>query len=51
VITRYLHGPPGGTVELWTIQGGSHGPALSSPTGSSQFSEKVVDWLLAHPKP
>jgi polyhydroxybutyrate depolymerase len=45
-ITRYTNSPPGGTVELWTINGGSHTPTLSS-----QFSAQVIDWLLAHPKP
>ena len=46
VVTRYTNAPPGGAVELWTIKGGSHGPTLSS-----QFSPRVIDWLLAHPKP
>lgn len=46
VITRYTNCPPGGAVELWTIKGGSH--AL---TPSSGFSPRVIDWLLAHPKP
>ena len=46
VITRYTNFPPGGAVELWTINGGSHIPTLSS-----QFSPRVIDWLLAHPKP
>jgi polyhydroxybutyrate depolymerase len=36
----------GSTVELWTIEGGSHVPAIS-PT----FSSQVIDFLLAHPKP
>jgi|SRR4051812_5246043 hypothetical protein len=46
VITRYSNHPPGGAVELWTINGGSHHPALST-----QFSPLVIDWLLGHPKP
>jgi polyhydroxybutyrate depolymerase len=46
VVTRYTSHPPGGAVELWTINGGSHHPALSS-----EFSPRVIDWLLAHPKP
>jgi poly(3-hydroxybutyrate) depolymerase len=46
VRTRYTNFPPGGAIELWTINGGSH-----SPTLSSQFSPRVIDWLLAHPKP
>jgi len=46
VVTRYNSCPPGGAVELWTIQNGSHVPNLSD-----EFSPTVVDWLLAHPKP
>ena len=46
MVTRYTICPPGGAVELWTINGGSH-----VPTPSSQFSPRVIDWLLAHPKP
>jgi len=46
VVTRYTTFPPSGAVELWTINGAGHGPALSS-----QFSPRVIDWLLAHPKP
>jgi poly(3-hydroxybutyrate) depolymerase len=46
VVTRYTSAPPGGAVELWTINGGPHTPALSS-----QFSPQIIDWLLAHPKP
>jgi poly(3-hydroxybutyrate) depolymerase len=46
VVTRYTSGPPGGAVELWRIDGGSHVPTLSAG-----FSPLVIDWLLAHPKP
>ena len=46
VVTRYTTCPPGGAVELWTIMGGSH-----SPTLSAEFSPRLIDWLLAHPKP
>ena len=46
VVTRYTSAPPGGAVELWTVIGGSHGPDLSA-----QFAPRVIDWLLAHPKP
>jgi polyhydroxybutyrate depolymerase len=46
VVTRYKTAPPGGAVELWTINGGNHAPTLSP-----QFSPLVIDWLLAHPKP
>ncbi|MBI4324261.1 MAG: hypothetical protein HY674_03265 [Chloroflexi bacterium] len=46
VVTRYTNHPPGGAVELWTLNGGSHIPTLSA-----EFSPRVIDWLLAHPKP
>ena len=46
VVTRYTTFPPSGAVELWTINRGGH-----VPTRSSQFSPRVIDWLLAHPKP
>ncbi len=36
---------PKATVELWSIENGSHGP-----TFDSNFGLKVMDWLLAHPK-
>ena len=51
VITRYTNSPPGGAVELWTINGGSHGPTLYSGKSASEFASRVIDWLLAHPKP
>ena len=34
------------TVQLWTIDGGSHVPDVTE-----EFSASVVDFLLAHPKP
>ena len=37
---------PTGAAELWTIQGGSHVPSLTS-----QFPTKVIKWLYRHPKP
>ena len=46
VVTRYQNYPPGGAVELWTINGGNHFPTISPI-----FSASVIDWLLAHPKP
>lgn len=46
VVTRYTNCPASGAVELWTINNGSHGPSLSP-----EFSPRVIDWLLAHPKP
>lgn len=36
---------PGGHAELWTIPGGVHIPALTP-----DFSDQVLDFLLAHPK-
>ena len=46
-VTRYTSGcRAGGAAELWTINGGGHGPAVSD-----HFSRLVVEWLLAHPKP
>ena len=51
VITRYTTCPPGGAVELWTINGGSHFPTLYNGTSASEFAPRVIDWLLAHPKP
>ncbi len=45
-VTRYTNDcKPGGSSELWTIAAGSHIPAISDA-----FSEKVIEWLLAHPK-
>jgi poly(3-hydroxybutyrate) depolymerase len=46
VVTRYTNYPPGGAVELWTINGGTH-----LPRPSSELSPRIIDWLLAHPKP
>ena len=37
---------PGGSAELWTIQGGVH-----SPNFGRSFAQIVADHLLAHPKP
>jgi hypothetical protein len=51
VITRFTNSPPGGAVELWTIIGGSHVPTFYSGSSSSEFAPRVIDWLLAHPKP
>ena len=46
VVTRYTNYPPGGAVELWTINGATHFPILSL-----DFTPRIIDWLLAHPKP
>jgi len=45
-VVRYDEGcRVGGSGELWTIDGGSHVPAISD-----SFTENVVQWLFAHPK-
>jgi polyhydroxybutyrate depolymerase len=43
--TPTVYSCPEAAVELWSIKGGSHGPAIDSSYGL-----KVMDWLLAHPK-
>lgn len=45
VVTRYTNAPPGGAIELWTINGVDHAFRVSS-----EFSPRIIDWLLAHPK-
>jgi polyhydroxybutyrate depolymerase len=40
-----IYSCPSASAELWTIEGGSHGPSLDS-----SFALQVMDWLLAHPK-
>jgi polyhydroxybutyrate depolymerase len=41
-VTEYAEN---GAVELWTINDGSHIPAISE-----DFTRLVIEWLLAHPK-
>jgi len=48
-VLRYTQCSPGGSVELWTVNGGDH--YLFWHNFSPQFLELLVDWLLAHPKP
>jgi polyhydroxybutyrate depolymerase len=45
-VKRWAGCKPGGAVELWTITGGSHVPAISDTFGAA-----VLDFLEAHPKP
>ena len=46
-VARYTSGcKPGGSAELWTIEGGAHVPELSE-----HFTKLTVEWLLGHPKP
>lgn len=35
-----------GSVELWTIEGGTHVPAFVD-----NFNRQVIEWMYAHPKP
>jgi polyhydroxybutyrate depolymerase len=45
-VERYTGCPAQGPVELWSIQGGSHLPAITS-----HFTSLIYDFLMAHPKP
>jgi polyhydroxybutyrate depolymerase len=46
-VIKYAAGcKPGGHAELWSIQGGSHIPSLTTT-----FTPAVLDFLFAHPKP
>ncbi len=46
-IVRYDTGClPGGSAELWTINGGVHSPNLSA-----DYNNLVIEWLLNHTKP
>jgi polyhydroxybutyrate depolymerase len=45
-VERYARCRPGGAVELWTVRGGDHGAALAPG-----FGDRIVRFLLAHPKP
>lgn len=46
-ITRYTSGcKPGGSGELWTVEGGGHIPQIAD-----SFRQQVIDFLFAHPKP
>ena len=47
-VMRYTQCPPGGSVELWTVIGGTHSWGLPC---SPECLPLLVDWLLAHPKP
>lgn len=48
-VMRYTQCPPGGSVELWTVNGGDHFFCWGNL--APHTLEYVVDWLLAHPKP
>ena len=49
-VLRYTQCPPGGSVELWTVNGGDHYLFWNNSL-APQFLALLVDWLLAHPKP
>jgi len=44
-VDRAASCPTGLAAELWTIEGGSHSPALSA-----SFEELTMEWLLDHPR-
>lgn len=44
-VSKYLGCANKTSVELWTVNGGAHVPTLVP-----DFAEKIVNWLLAHPK-
>jgi len=46
-VSRYQTFPPGGAVELWTIDGGDH----FFRDATTEFREQMIEWLLQHPKP
>jgi polyhydroxybutyrate depolymerase len=45
-VSRFDGCPAGGTVELWTVEGGTHMLPFTSV-----FTPSVVEFLFAHPKP
>lgn len=45
-VTQYPDCAGGTDTELWTVVGGTHDSVLTD-----EFRRRVVDWLLAHPKP
>ncbi len=45
-------GCSGGAIELWTVVGAGHIPSFATPTGANtSWAERMLDFLLAHPKP
>lgn len=43
--------PAGVDVELWSVEGGGHIPAINTATAPYPLTEGIIDFLLAHPKP
>ncbi len=51
-IIRYANEcSPGGSAELWQIDGAGHVPPLLGNGQSTEFAARVIAWLFAHPKP
>jgi polyhydroxybutyrate depolymerase len=50
-VSTYTGCPTGIDVELWSVQGGGHIPAINSATTPYPMSSGIIDFLLAHPKP
>lgn len=43
--------PAGIDVELWSVKGGGHIPAINTASTPYPLTEGMIDFLLAHPKP
>ena len=43
--------PTGIAVQLWSVDGGAHIPGITFPDGSHPLTDRIIDFLLAHPKP
>ena len=43
--------PAGIDVELWSVKGGGHIPAINTTSTPYPLTEGMIDFLLAHPKP
>ncbi len=49
-VTRFAACPPTGEVEVWLIDGAPHFPTFYSGSKATEFTGRMVDWLLAHGK-
>ena len=49
-IRRHADCRPGGSAELWTMEGSVHSPGLIRKGSSTALARRIVDWFLAHPK-
>jgi len=50
-VETYADCPAGIAVELWSVDGGGHIPAINTATTPYPLSAGIIDFLLAHPKP